>query len=560
MAGEASLVVAGSFALAVVLTWPAMKHPTRTIPHDLVDSALMGWEARWGAHALLHQPGRLFDANAFYPDALSYAFSDTLLGFWPLGLLGNGPSGAALAINLIYLLAFALPAIGGYALARQLGANAWGALVAGLASAYAPWRLTQLSHLHVISTGGILLALAMLARGHGYSIRHGWRPQERRLGWIVAGWLVAAGQMTIGFGSGLVFAYVLGAIGVVALILWWRRWRGRGAVGRGIVLANLGGGLVFGVVSLLMARPYLMVLEQHPYARRSINELGYFSPWPHSFIVGPGESLLWQADPLHLRSTVGLPGEMALLCGFTLYLLAGIGVKRTIWPRRWGVWLGIGVLFSMLLALGIRVPVIQPYRLFYELPGWDGLRTPGRLVVWTTVLLALLAAGAVTAFTERATFTRVLERPAARRAVASLAAALVLLEGVMVVEHLEVPKPPGALTSAQAQQVPAPLLILPSTNEFDALVMLWSTDGFPPMVNGLSGFTPAAQREIREGTAAFPDAASIELLRRYGVRSVVVLPDRISGTPWEGVPDRPVDGLGITRTEFDGAIVFSLDG
>jgi hypothetical protein len=39
---------------------------------------------------------------------------------------------------------------------------------------------------------------------------------------------------------------------------------------------------------------------------------------------------------------------------------------------------------------------------------------------------------------------------------------------------------------------------------------------------------------------------------------VVVLPEWLGGTPWEGVPNRPVDGLGITREEIDGHLLYRL--
>jgi hypothetical protein len=106
--------------------------------------------------------------------------------------------------------------------------------------------------------------------------------------------------------------------------------------------------------------------------------------------------------------------------------------------------------------------------------------------------------------------------------------------------------------------VPGPLLVLPSDPRFDPLVMLWSTDGFPALVNGLSGFVPESLTEIRSGTHTFPDADSIALLRRYGVRSVVVLPDRIADTPWAGADSAPIDGLGITRIVIDDAVVYRL--
>jgi hypothetical protein len=568
---EALAAVGAGLALAVAMTWPALRNPTKTIPHDLIDSALMGWELRWGAFALLHNPTRLFDGNAFHPERDSYAFSDTLFGYWPLGLLGEGPAGAALAINLVYVLAFALPSIGGYALARQLGANRLGAAVAGLAIGYAPWRLTQLSHLHIISSGGILLSLAMLARGHGFSFRA--PPRPPRIGWIVAGWLVAAWQMTIGFGIGLSFAYLLFGICILVVVRWWRR--GRPPLPRAMVVANLVGGLVFTAASAFMAVPYLRVVEAHPNAQREIGELWRLSPLPHGLLIGPGESVLWHNDPLGLRSTLPWAGEMVLLPGFALILLAVLGLGATVWPRPWPRRLGIGVVITTLLALGLKAVPVPLYLLLYPLPGWNGLRTPGRLVLWTTILLALLAAGAVTAVTQRAPVVVETDRAAGartavgrtvagwshhrRRLLGAGAAALVLIEGLMIVEHLEVPPPPAALTAAHAQAVRPPLLVLPSDPSLDALIMLWSTDGFPAMVNGLSGFTPASLTEIRDGTHSFPDAASIELLRRSGVRSVVVLRDRIPGTPWAGAATRPVAGLGITRTEIDDAVVYSLD-
>jgi hypothetical protein len=317
------------------------------------------------------------------------------------------------------------------------------------------------------------------------------------------------------------------------------------------------------------------VVEAHPNAQRGIGELWRLSPLPHGLLIGPGESLLWRADPLGLRSTLPWAGEMVLLPGFALILVAVLGLRGSVWPRAWRRRLGVGVVVTTLLALGLKALPVPIYLLLYPLPGWNGLRTPGRLVLWTTILLALLAAGAVTALTDRAPVTVDADRRAnlqtafgrtvagwslgRRRLLGAGAAALVLIEGLMVVDHMEVPPPPAALTAAHADTVRPPLLVLPSDPSLDALVMFWSTDGFPAMVNGLSGFTPTSLTEIRDGTHSFPDPASIDLLRRSGVRSVVVLRDRIPGTPWAGAASRPIAGLGITRTEIDGAVIYSLD-
>ena len=42
------------------------------------------------------------------------------------------------------------------------------------------------------------------------------------------------------------------------------------------------------------------------------------------------------------------------------------------------------------------------------------------------------------------------------------------------------------------------------------------------------------------------------------IQSVVVLPEWLNGTPWEGLPGRPVDGLGITREDIGGHILYRL--
>ena len=56
----------------------------------------------------------------------------------------------------------------------------------------------------------------------------------------------------------------------------------------------------------------------------------------------------------------------------------------------------------------------------------------------------------------------------------------------------------------------------------------------------------------------FPDQHSIGYLRGIGVRSVVVLPYRMVGTPLADAEHIPIDGLGITRRVYPDAVVFSL--
>ena len=58
--------------------------------------------------------------------------------------------------------------------------------------------------------------------------------------------------------------------------------------------------------------------------------------------------------------------------------------------------------------------------------------------------------------------------------------------------HPEVPLAPIALSALE------PILLLPTDELADLHVMFWSTDGFPTIVNGSSGYNPPAQGELRE--------------------------------------------------------------
>jgi hypothetical protein len=561
---EWTLAALAALALAVVMTWPTLRHPASTIPQDYWDPSLQAWQMAWSGHILLTDPGQLWHANGFYPERWSFAFSDTLLGYAPAGMIGDGPAAATVRYNVMFVLAHALAAFGGYALARQLGAGRLAAAVAGASYTYAPWLLAQAGHLHVISNGGIPLALAMLARGHGWSMRHGYRPDRQRPGWALAGWLVAAWQITLGFGIGLPFAYILGLIMAVALVAWFVRsrfvWSTPRPIGWRLLAADLAGLGAFVATGAALAVPYFRVAELHPYAKRSAAELIMFSPPPRGFLTAPAESLLW--GELHEQARAGLiwHPEMTLLPGFALYALAAAGLVFSIWTVRQRLLLLLGLLVSAAFAMGTNFyhGSFTYLLLFEHLPGWDGLRTPGRLTLWTTLLLGILAAGAVSAFVERAheisAAERVPPRPGPLLRLATLVPLLLVLgEGLNATPQPVVPQQPAALRS-----VDGPLLVLPSDQGTDQLVMLWSTTHFQPLVNGGSGFTPRRLDEVRQATLTFPDQASVDYLRALGVRTVVVLRDRVAGTPWETTIDLPVDALGILRDDVGNTVVYRL--
>ncbi|MFG1927548.1 hypothetical protein [Cryptosporangium sp. NPDC048952] len=551
---EFTLVGVGLALVAVILTWPTLKHPATTVPQDTFDPLLIAWEIAWGGHALLTQPGALWQANVLFPEPDSFAFTDSLLGYAPLGFVGEGPTAALVRYNIAYVLAFYLASVGGYALAKRLG-SAWpGAVLAGLAVGYAPWRLGQAGHLHVLSTGGIALALAALAKGHGYSFTRGFQKDEVRPGWAAVGWGLACWQITIGFGVGLPFGYVLGGICVVSAIGWLIA--KRPTLPKKLLIADGVGMLAFLAITGLMARPYLRVVEAHPYARRTEADLGLFSPPFRGFLTAPETSWLWGESSARARETLLWAPEMTMLPGIFLAAVATVGLFISTWTVRQRVLLWVATVVSVVLGMGttfLGTGELGYLLLYRYLPGWDAIRTPGRLVVWTTLLLALLAAGAITAFGNR--FARDGTWPRFVVALALVPAVLVGVEGLNTTPHPTVPTQPQAFT-----HVAGPALVLPSDAR-DQWVMLWSTDGFPKIVNGGSGFTPKSQETIRAAAEEFPTERSIAYFRRLGINTVVVLRGgdlSAVGTPYEHALTDDVSGLDVLRTDRGDGVSFDL--
>jgi hypothetical protein len=307
-------------------------------------------------------------------------------------------------------------------------------------------------------------------------------------------------------------------------------------------------------VSGAFAYAYLQVRAAQPESERSLGYVAMFSPPVHSLVVAPHSSLLWGPGQEAARAALGvIPPEKTLLCGWALYLLAAAGLLISAWTVRQRIYLSAGVVLGVLLLLGTNGPL---YRLlFWYVPGFDGGRTPGRLIVWPTLLLGLLAAGFVTEVAGRVRAATIDDvRSLAVRVVTVPLLLAVLIEGLPHMDHVHVPEAPAALAAA-----PAPLLVLPSDDSNDLNIMLWSANGFPEMANGASSIVTPARQEVRGVMESFPSAPSVALLRKLGIRGVVVVPARVGGTPYQAAVNGPIDGLGITRQPIGPDLLYTLN-
>ena len=351
--------------------WPLPLHLGRDIAQDLGDPLVQAWQIAWDGHALKTQPLGLFQANMFWPLPDSLAFSDALVGYAPAGLVGEGVHAAVARYDLLFLFAYALCFVGAYVLARELGANQAGAIVAGAAFAYAPWRLEQEGHLHIISSGAIPLALFLLLRGY----RRRARRRSSRAGSSPPGSSRSASRSACRSRTCSLAARPPSRSGG------WRRGTAAG-LPRNVLLATAAGMLCFALVAGLLARPYLRVLDDHPEGHRSIATVAHYSGPPYEFLVASEDSRVWgAATQAAARPPHRGPREDALPRPRDPRARDPRAAQRRRCRATSRRRLGWGALAFAVLSLGVQlngVSWLYPYRWLYEvLPGWQGIRVPG---------------------------------------------------------------------------------------------------------------------------------------------------------------------------------------
>ncbi len=272
--------------VTLVLTWPLAAGLARDIPWDLGDSILNCWILQWGADHWMRVLGGdvgalrgYFNANIFYPEPLTLAYSEHLtaqvMQILPVyGLTHN----IVLSYNLLFLSTFVLSGLGAFLLVRALTGSARAAFVAGLLYAFAPYRTGQFSHVQVLSSQWMPFALYFF---HRYF--------DRRSSWALAG---AALALVLQNWSCLYYllyftpfavAYVLYEMAGRGLWRSARTWAGLAAAAAAVAGAS---------VPFLL--PYL-ALRGHGFGPRSMDEVARFSADVYSYLTAHVAQSFWGA-------------------------------------------------------------------------------------------------------------------------------------------------------------------------------------------------------------------------------------------------------------------------
>jgi hypothetical protein len=615
-ARELGALAVGACLLSVVMNWPLVLHLGEHIPKDLGDPLAESWQLGWDGHALIHQPLHFFQSNQFWPLHDTLAFSDALVGYAPVSWLGSGPHAAVFRYDVIFLFAYALAFAGAYLLARELGLGPGAAVVAGAAFAYAPYRLEQDGHMQVISSGGIPLALALGVRG--FRLR---RPWWVGAAWAVAAWQLTIG-FTLGLPLGYLLV-AIGVIAAIAWLRRGRPRLDRGlavaTVAGAVAFAAVGFALSRPYVRVADAHPAakrtaseVEAFSGPPWAflvapdenlvwgaatgplRDGLSNVPEETLFPGLVILGlaigglgssayprwlrrglgvgtvvvmvlalgfqAGGGLLWPYrlvyEVLPGWQAIRVPGRLVAISSLGLALLAGAGAERTV--------------AGALRRRRAGTPAA---------PGEAGTAGTSVATAWGAATGPGVAAPeAATAATEAATARREATGRAARGigpkpppgwvrswvgpAVAAALALVVLVEGrgLPFDPFGNRAQPQVSRIPPSTASVPAPQLHLPALRATDnRRYILWSTDGFPALVNGRSSLNPGFTEHLIRHVEGFPSRKSVALLARLGVRSVVLHADRVARTPWHRAAKRSVAGLPLTRTRRGELVIYEID-
>ena len=489
MRGRGHWVVAALIFIALAL---ANAHPLALAPAGTIgahgDAYFSVWRLAWVAHQIRTGAADVFDANIFFPESKTLAYSDAMLLpaalAAPLSWVGVD---AVLIYNAVLLAAFIASGLAAYALVRWLTASTAAGVLGGLVFAFSPHRMEHFDHLEL--QFAFWIPLAALAWHRAVESRH-------VTSYIGVSALVC-GQLLSSIYHGI---FLMAWLSVMT-VAWFRtRWRDS-AIALAGTLAPAA--LILAIYSI----PYLH--SRAAVGERSRTEVASYSAVPIDFLSAPESNVLygWTAD-LGANERHLFPGLVVL--GLTL-----VGVARVRDPRvRVHV---VGVLFALLLVFGTNAGV---YSLLYEwvLP-FRGLRVPARAAILLLLGMAVLAGAALAWLLTR--FARA--RWLAPVAIAAAAAEFATVPAVIPADRDISPWYQTLRTLDDVVVFEWPVTVPWRLYDMrDVRYMYRSLAHWRPLLNGYSGNYPRSYEMLLLEMRAFPYTSALNYLRERGATVLVV--------------------------------------
>ena len=556
--GPGLAILLAFLVLAAVFTRPLLTQGADHTYKDPYDPTFQAWTLAWDVRALTHNPFDLFNANIFYPNPYTLAYSDhqvvtAVIAAPILGVTGNPVQTA----NYMLIFNFFLCAAGAYLLVVHLTDSRAAGLVAGIAFAFAPPRLAHMGHLQLSAAAFIPLCLLFL---HRYSEEG--KPTDAALFGL---FFVLQALSTWYYGMILAFAILVFLVVRLAV-------RPRAFTFKWIAVFVAFAAIAAALV-MPFAVPYLKVQEQEQRFDRKVDEVDMFSADVADYAVASRENLVWGSLNAGLRKNTAERGgetERSLFPGLVVLVLAALGAAYVFRRGRGAARFDVRYYVTLIAAsfvmslgtslyfFGRRLDIWMPYELFYRLfPGFKVMRVPGRFVILIALSLAVLSGFAVKGI--MAYLRRRGGRALPALACLSIAALLLLdLMSAGLTLH-EVPRAaefPAVYHWLKEQPGDAPTAELPladyNKGTYDAglqyeetwapreaMRTYFSTLHWKKLFNGYSGYIPDSYYRGVRATSDFPSRRAVDFLKEEGIQFVIVNgkllePDRLlSVLEWE---------------------------
>lgn len=540
-AGFAILLV--FFILAIVFTRPMITKGSNHAYKDPYDPTFQAWTLAWDVHALTHNPFNLFNANIFFPNRYTLAYSDhqlvTAVMAIPLMAVTQNPIQTA---NYMLIFNLFLCEVGAYLLVMHLTQSRLAGVVAGIAFAFAPPRLAHMGHLQLSAAAFIPLCLLFL---HRYSEEG--RPRDAALSGL---FLVLETLSTWYYG--MILAFAIFVFLIVRFIMRRKAFTLKWTATFAVVIA------IAVLLVLPFGLPYQRIHSLDSRYARSIKEVDLFSADVRDFTAASQENLVWGGVTASAREQTNKRGgqtERSLFPGLILvvlgiagaaYLFAkGKGAAR--FDVRYYVTLAVAsflmCLGTSLYFFGHRLAIPMPYHLFYyAFPGFKVMRVPARFTILISLSLAVLSGFAVKGLLSWLT------RRSRGKVVITLLASVVVL-ALLLVDLMPASLPmtrvplkdefPKVYTWLKERPGEAPTVELPLADynprtlnagiqyeptwaEREALRTYFSTLHWKKIFNGYSGFIPSTYYDGVRATSDFPSQGSMDFLKKMGIQFVIV--------------------------------------